>query len=453
MIYQLLKILSKLTIFGYFRKWSITGKENIPENDPVIFVANHPSAFMDPIVAAASVKRPVYFLAAGEYVGKGIQGWFFQRMLHMIPIFRPSTRPGETHKNQDSFKRCHEHLGKGGTLIIFPEGVSLTERKLKSLKTGTVRIAIGAEKEYNRSVAIVPIGLNYSDPHSFRSDLLIQIGKPFYLSNEDELQQTYNTEVIKELTLELENRLRSLVLHLPTPGTEKVFEKLDAIFTRDLKNELNITFSDQVSEFELQKGFSDAILYFQQEKPELYTITLDQMEAYENALTQADLIDKDIAGLSDQLKYRRVWSFLLGLPFFILGVINNVIPYKASGWLARKLTSDRTFAGSFVLAMGLGLFTIWYIGISILLGSVLFGWWALLYPILMYATGIYALIYLTAAKQSKRRIHLRQIAKQQPELIEDIKEKRNALITLFKGCQEDYLKSQEAKLTLEETVS
>ena len=84
---------------------------------------------------------------------------------------------------------------------------------------------------------------------------------------------------------------------------------------------------------------------------------------------------------------------------------------------------------------------------------MLFGWWALLYPILMYATGIYALIYLTAAKQSKRRIHLRQIAKQQPELIEDLKEKRNALITLFKGCQEDYLKSQEAKLTLEETVS
>lgn len=441
MIYAILKILSKLTIFGYFRKWSVTGKDVIPNNEPVIFVANHPSAFMDPIVVAASVYRPVHFLAAGEYVGKGIQGWFFQHVLHMIPIFRPSTRPRETHKNQDSFKRCHEHLGKGGTLIIFPEGVSLTERKLKSIKTGTVRIAIGAEQEYGKRVAIVPVGLNYSDPHQFRSDLLIQIGEPFYLSEKFDPNKQYNSEEIKTLTTHLEERLRLLILHLPTPGTEKVFEKLDAIFTRDLKNELNISFEDQTSEFEMQKAFSDAIIFFKADKPELFSIAINKMEEYESDLIKNDLIDKDIAELKERLQYRRIWSFLLGAPFFLAGLIHNFVPYRASGWLANKLSSDPTFSGSFSLAMGLGLFTIWYTIIAITAGLFV-GWWALLYPVFMYATGIYALIYRTAANQSKRRIRLRKLANDKPEIIKNLSTKRETLISLFRGCQEDYLKAK-----------
>ena len=77
MIFALLKILSRLTIWGYFRRVKIVGREKIPKTGPYIFVANHPSAFMDPIVVASSLQPQVYFIAAGEYVGKGLKGWFF----------------------------------------------------------------------------------------------------------------------------------------------------------------------------------------------------------------------------------------------------------------------------------------------------------------------------------------------------------------------------------------
>ncbi|MDA7803783.1 1-acyl-sn-glycerol-3-phosphate acyltransferase [Crocinitomix sp.] len=180
MIYRLLKILSQLTIYGYFKKVKIVGREHIPAKGPYIFIANHPSAFMDPIVVATSIRPAVYFIAAGEYVGKGLKGWVFRKLLHMIPVYRPTTRPEDMHKNEDMFVKCFEHLSKRGALLVFPEGVSLTEKKLKPLKTGTVRIAIGAEtlENFKLGVPIIPVGLNYSDPHSFRSDLFVKISAP-----------------------------------------------------------------------------------------------------------------------------------------------------------------------------------------------------------------------------------------------------------------------------------
>ena len=436
-IYQILKWLAKWTIFGYFRKYKVIGKEQIPHDGSVIFVANHPSAFMDPVVVAAAVYRPLHFLAAGEYVGKGIQGWFFQHILHMIPIYRPSTRPGETHKNKDSFKKCHEHLANGGTLIIFPEGVSQTERKLKPLKTGTVRIASETQRLYNTRVTIVPIGLNYSDPHSFRSDLLIQIGTPIYLKNEN--GTSLSNEEIKQATSELESALKSLILHLPTPGAERVFEKLDAIFTRDLKHDLHVAYPDQVTEFEIQKNFTEAISFFKKNKPELFALTVEKMEKYEHQLSENNLIDKDIAELEDRLAYRRIGSFILGLPFFLVGFLCNYPPYRFTGWLSDKLSPDATFSGSFTLAIGLITFSLWYTSICLFAGIWFFGWWALLCPIILFITGLYALIYQTAAQQSNRRIVLRRLNREKPKLIQNLTTQRKALIELLKGCQEDYI--------------
>ena len=88
MIYAILKILSRLTIWGYFRKVKIVGRERIPKSGPYLFVANHPSAFMDPIVVASSIRPPVYFIAAGEYVGTGLKGWFFNKALHTLFAFK-----------------------------------------------------------------------------------------------------------------------------------------------------------------------------------------------------------------------------------------------------------------------------------------------------------------------------------------------------------------------------
>ena len=53
------------------------------------------------------------------------------------------------------------------------------------IKTGVAIIALGAEAKYNfeLDLSIVPIGLNYSNPHNFKSDVFVNIGKPIKVSD------------------------------------------------------------------------------------------------------------------------------------------------------------------------------------------------------------------------------------------------------------------------------
>ena len=69
MIYSLIKYLLKVTIYSYFRRVTILGKEHIPARGPVIFVANHPSALMDPLVVITGIKRRINPIAAAEFFG------------------------------------------------------------------------------------------------------------------------------------------------------------------------------------------------------------------------------------------------------------------------------------------------------------------------------------------------------------------------------------------------
>lgn len=444
MIYAILKILSRLTIWGYFRKVKIVGREKIPKNGPYLFVANHPSAFMDPIVVASSIRPPVYFIAAGEYVGAGLKGWLFKKVLHSIPVYRPSTRPEDAHKNKDMFVKCYEHLSKKGALLIFPEGVSLTEKKLKPLKTGTVRIAIGAEElhAFELGLPIIPIGLNYSDPHSFRSDLFVKVGDPIYvnelLSEEQRAVKEYQITQTREITDLLQEKMQATILHLESEEEEVLLEKLETIFYRDVKAQLGVGYGDQEGEFRIQKDFISAIKYFKKNDLELFESTEQKVDTYISALENHGISDKDIGEFGNQYRYKRIGSFILGMPFFIFGFIHNILPYKLVGLLTGKIKMEVTFAGSMSLAIGLFSFLLWYIGISLFIAKALLGWWALLYPVLMYTTGLYALLYNTAIQNSRKRKNLRTIVKKDRSVLIELMSQRSAITSVFMDWQKEY---------------
>ncbi|NOQ72931.1 MAG: hypothetical protein GQ574_13060 [Crocinitomix sp.] len=420
------------------------GRERIPKTGPYIFVANHPSAFMDPIVVATSIRPPVYFIAAGEYVGTGLKGWLFKKALHSIPVYRPSTRPEDAHKNKDMFVKCYDHLAKKGALLIFPEGVSLTEKKLKPLKTGTIRIAIGAEElhAFELGIPIIPIGLNYSDPHSFRSDLFVKIGRPIYvnelLDEEKRLDKDYQIAKTRDLTGLLQEKMQATILHLDSEEDEELLEKLETIFYREVKKQLGVKYSDQEGEFKIQKDFIAAIKHFKLNDAELFEVTEKKVDDYIAQLAAHNISDKDIGEFGNRYRFKRVGTFILGLPFFIFGLIHNFVPYKLVGILTSKIKMEVTFAGSMSLAIGLFSFLLWYIGISIMLGKLFLGWWALAYPVLMYVTGLYALLYRTAIQNSKQRKNLRKMAKTNRSQISSLVSLRAGIIDVFMNWQKEY---------------
>ena len=257
MLYAFMKVLIRLTLNAYFRHFTVKGLEHVPKEDPVIFVANHPSAFMDPLAVAVILNRSLHFIAAAEFFGKGLRSWLFRKHFNMIPVYRPNTRPGEGHKNEAMFDSCYEHLAKNGALLIFPEGVSETVKRLLEIKTGVARIALGAEDRYARElgVKIVPVGLNYSNPHQFRSHLHVHVGEPiearsFFNEQED------NREAISNLTQEVGARLQESILHVQDEKLDTLVEQVDAVYRRDLMEIVGIDQTDAASEFKLKKDLN-----------------------------------------------------------------------------------------------------------------------------------------------------------------------------------------------------
>ena len=441
MIYSILKILCRITIRSYFRRYKVDGKENIPPSGPYIFVANHPSAFMDPIIVASIVKPQVYFIAAGEYMGKGFKSWFLQKVFHMIPVYRPNTRPGETHKNADMFKNCFKHLGKKRSLLIFPEGVSITERKLKPLKTGVSRIARGAEITYGMSLDlhVVPVGLNYSNPHQFRSDLYVKIGEPIraidFIQNPDA-----ETEEVRKMTDVIELEMKKTVLHLESDEEESLMRKVEKVYSSQLRREFDIDFEDQKREFKMQQDLIHAIDYFkanQKGKVDELSVELDE---YFSSLREYGLAHR---GLNKQTKAYGTGlklSFVLGAPIFLLGFVLNAIPYFIIQMVNKRLKVELTFQGSFILASGLFIYLLWYLGISI--GTSFIPhvkWWSLCVAPVAYVSGIYALVYSAAYQRFRDRKEAKRYSKKDEEGVQGLKESRDNIIAKLESFKYEYL--------------
>ena len=450
MIYTLLKFLCKITVHSYFRRVQIIGKEKIPVDGPCIYIANHPSAFMDPIVVASTLSEPVYFIAAGEYVGTGAKGWIFKHLLHMIPVFRPSTRPEDVHKNKQMFEHCFSHLSEKRSLLIFPEGVSITERKIKPFKTGIARISRGAELRNNLdlNINVVPIGLNYSDPHQFRSDLFVKIGDPILVKDFISATEKNEIEEVERLTQICEDALQETVIHTNNETDDSLLIKLNTIYSRDLKLELGIEPKEQEREFIMQKEMIEAIEFFKINQLEKFNSVTKEINDYALKLSENGLKDKDIMEIKFQKSFRRITSYILGFPFFVLGFLNNFIPYFFVQYLVAKIKLNENFKGSMILAIGLFSFLGFYFGTSLLLGLLSpLGWWALLYPFVMYISGIYSLIYFSAIYYSGKRKNLRRILKSNKEALEELIVFRKKLISMLDDCRVSFQENKKSQTT------
>lgn len=421
----------------------VSGKEHLKEDGPYIFVANHPSAFMDPIAVATSIKQTVYFLAAGEYMGKGLRFKIMNKVLHMIPIYRPSTMPGETHKNKAAFSKCTDHLLQQKCLLVFPEGVSVTERKILPLKTGVARIARETElsAQMKANIKIVPVGLNYSDPHTFRSDLFINIRKPIravdFFSDTDDTELSKNE--VKKLTNHIEEAMIDSVLHHEEAELEQLMDRLNESYSNELHEEFQINFTDQEAAFKLDKLTIDAIKHFKIQDESAYNNTKEQIKSYVQLLRNQRIKDADLKKHQQPMSGLQLVYLLVGFPFFVVGYLGNLIPFALNDRIQKLINNQDSFQGSLKMGIGLFLFLVYYTVLVVVGWTVTpIGAYALIIPLLLYFTGTYALIYRKVYRTIKRRKKLKALFKSSPHLESDILQERDALIEKLEKFRKNY---------------
>ena len=154
-------------VFRIYYNPKIIGKENIPQNGPIIVAGNHKHV-MDQCGVILATKRVIHYMAKREYFD-GKFAWFF-KMMGCIRVDRAI-------HDEEAKNEAINVLLDGKALGIFPEGTrNKTDAFLLPFKFGCVSMAKKTD------AYIVPFSV--VGDYKFRSkNLVYRIGKPFKVTN------------------------------------------------------------------------------------------------------------------------------------------------------------------------------------------------------------------------------------------------------------------------------
>ena len=229
----------------FFRRIEIVGE--IPRDVPVIFAVNHPNGLVDPLFLLCFAPRRVSFLAKAPLFRMPVIGWL-TRTLDSIPVYRKQDN-ASTAQNRETFAAARAILQAGGAIAIFPEGTTHSDPKLRELKTGVSRIALGAAIR----VLVVPTGLYYTSKHTFRSSALVYFGEPIVVEGREIVDEPPADEV-NALTNRIEAALVDLTLQADSHEALELIDHAERVFSAGKRMTL-------AEELELRKQFVAGYAY------------------------------------------------------------------------------------------------------------------------------------------------------------------------------------------------
>jgi 1-acyl-sn-glycerol-3-phosphate acyltransferase len=355
---RLARALARLLLGVFFRTTEVQGAEHVPARGPVLFVANHGNALVDPMVLVAVLPRLPRFLAK-HTLWSNPAVWPLLQLSGAVPVHR--AHEGDTLRNLETFERCFEEFAAGGAVAVFPEGVSHDQPELQPLRTGAARIALGAREHGADPVAIVPVGLTFEDKDTFRSRLLVTIGEAIPATDD---------AGARELTEQIDAGLRAVTLNVDSWRTAKLVERAAEIYGADAERALPGR-SGLADHFSLRHAFGAGYERARAANPERVAALEAMANRYEHLLEAFHLRDDHVTSdypWSHVTGYvaDRVPALLAQLPFALVGFALNYLPYRLPGFVAKRVEHEGDQPATYKLLSGLVLFPVaWAIEIAI----------------------------------------------------------------------------------------
>ncbi|WP_281613509.1 1-acyl-sn-glycerol-3-phosphate acyltransferase [Flammeovirga sp. SubArs3] len=396
-LYSVVKNLIKYLYLKFvFYKIEKNGWENIPDNKPIIFAVTHPLMYVDAVVLGCSFNRPLHFITKSTVFNTKFKRWLFGKM-NMIPVVRKQDGPkGGKFSNKDMFINCIKTLEQNNCILIFSEGTSIWERKLRELKTGTARIALEAENEndFNLGVHIVPVALNYTYVTSYFPSVSIDVAPAIDVHQYKEQFKENPSLVAKEITTTIRERILERYFTIEDSSHEDLIKDAVVMY--------NETPKEGWSRKNSLKKYFDRLIAAEH----IIQNTKDQSTL--NALKE------NIINYNHQLKKRKIQDFslwktrvswtapitlllrmalhLVVLPIQVSSWLFNYVPYKFSKFLAQKTSKEVEVWGANLIVFLAFFFSITYlITIGVIHYFYPLSWWVrivllVLFPFFTYVS-------------------------------------------------------------------
>ena len=144
----LMRFLAWLLIHTMYRVRK-TGLEHVPDEGPCIVVCNHVS-YVDAIVIAACVRRPIRFIMDYRIFRVPLLNWLF-RTMQAIPVAPAREDPAV---KEAAFATAAAALRAGEVVGIFPEGALTSDGEMHAFRPGVERMLA------DTPVPVVPMALS-----------------------------------------------------------------------------------------------------------------------------------------------------------------------------------------------------------------------------------------------------------------------------------------------------
>jgi len=390
MIYSLIKPIAKIALSVYFRKMNISHQERIPKGKPVILAANHPTAFIEPCIVACWQREPLNFLARGDLY---VKSPFVRRLYewcHIVPIFRLDDMGyGALKTNYETFEKCYEVLRKNEQVMILAEGRCIHEKRLRPLMKGTARIVFGAWEKYpDLDIYVVPVGVNYTNPDQFRSDVKIDFGEPIRVQDYRAIYENNQSKAVNALTNDLRKHLLERVIHLENPADDEWKEPMLEIYRHGPTAKVFPHFSTDEKPLFEEKKFAEKL----NELPESTKSEVrEKVKNYFNLLRKAGTNDR---GLMDHTSYSLGSALLLGLGWipYMIGYALNFLPLYLGNLFAKKKTKNIEFRASVAIFVSMAMYLIYWL-LFLVIALIIGKWWAIGFVLAMPFLGYFAVLY------------------------------------------------------------
>jgi len=396
-LYGALRPVVLLAVRIFYRRFDIEGIENVPKDRAVIFVANHQNALMDPLLCCVTAPEQIGFLARADvFKNPKIAKVLFY--LHMLPVYRAHDKVEDQRaQNAKIFEKCYAKLRRGNAIALFPEGNHNNQRKLRPLRKGVARIALGSQADGAFPLSIVPVGIHYANFDKFRSDVLVMYGKPMDVSDILEEHGGDNPKAQLAMLNTIREGISNYMIDLNNGGQTATADQLAAVLFANASNGMPRKITT-----DLQFGLFKSI-----ERMVNDSATADVWEPlhkkwHTHAKTwRAWILGREVYGKFPILGWLMVMIF--GAPIAALGALLNCVPYLIVDQLTPHLIEDEQFVSSIKLLLGLILFPVSWVlmawGATHWLGA--YGW---LIIIAALPLGIFAMNYVKRGEYLKRSL-------------------------------------------------
>lgn len=403
-LYVIFERLLPWQMCNQFKRINLSRIDQIPADTPVLIAANHPTAFIDPIIMGDFAHPPLYFMTRGDLFVKPTVRKIFEQF-NMFPVKRNRDGFNDPDRMDEVTEYTLAQMKARQALCVFVEGVHHYDKRLMPIQKGIARLAFTAYENLRQDdLQILPVGAAYWATDRPRDVAFMNVGTPIYIKDYWEDYQKSPAAAVVKLCKDIFEALKPLCFHIDNPDDDNFVERLLTLHRSERPIGHWPIFHFSGIQFEGEKKVIEWVNAMPEEEKGLLK---KNVKKYLHKVRDAGLTDEAL--LHPHWASYSHWIFLLlTLPFFLLGyIVRWPIATLAQNMMDNKI-KKREFKTSF------------YFGIELIAGVLWLSLWlilalctqkaawigiALLLPLLYTFSIIYIEVAQRAIQATKAKNH------------------------------------------------